>query len=67
MAIGALHGVNLYDEVDYWEKYRKYAESIASPPVCYNRGDHCVCRDKEEYLKAGFTGKRFQVFKATTI
>ena len=57
MAMGAYHGVKVHDDIDFWETYRKYAETVQSPPLCYNRGDHCVCSNSEEYLKSGYTGR----------
>jgi len=52
LAVSLYHIYVIYEETDFWEKYRKYAES--EKRVCYERGDHCVCNDDAEYLSAGY-------------
>jgi len=68
IGIGVWHSSEVYDEIDFWDKYTDYAE--ATTPVCeivedkraVNRQDqplfHCVCNNgTEDYLQSGYTGK----------
>lgn len=63
LGIGAWHSSTVYSEVDFWEKYRKYAESSPLNPICSikqsasDQNYHCLCDDVGEYNKAGYTGK----------
>jgi len=52
LAVALYHIYVIYEETDYWEKYRKLAESGSR--VCYDRLDHCECDDKAAYDKAGY-------------
>ena len=61
LAITAYHAYLVYEEIDFWKDYREQAsatEAIDNVLVrkCYNRGDHCVCRDAAEYLKKDYIG-----------
>lgn len=61
LAITAYHAYLVYEEIDFWKDYREQAsatEAINNVLVrkCYNRGDHCVCRDAAEYLKKDYIG-----------
>lgn len=51
-AVAAYHMFVIYNETDYWEKYRKLAESTSR--VCYDRLDQCACDDNAYYMSAGY-------------
>ena len=68
IGIGVWHSVEVYDQIDFWEKYTDYAE--ATTPVCEIVEDkrfanqqvqasyHCLCnKDTADYLDSGYTGK----------
>ena len=67
LGIGIWHSSTVYSEVDFWEKYRKYAESSPLNPICEIKqrvsdddqmnSFHCLCKDVSEYNDAGYTGK----------
>lgn len=55
IGIGIWHSIEVYNETDYWDKYRGYAETVSSHSPCYQNGFHCVCHDIADYNKAGYT------------
>lgn len=59
IALCAYHGVAVWEDIDFWEKYREYAEikngEGLPPKPCYDRGDHCICGDNKEYLNSDYT------------
>ena len=67
LGIGAWHSSTVYSEVEFWGKYRVYAESSPLNPICSVKQQavddgqmnsfHCLCDDVGDYNAAGYTGK----------
>jgi len=57
LAASAYHAYYVYEEIEFWEDYSKYAATTNALGIksCYNRGDHCVCDNAQKYLDSGYT------------
>jgi len=63
LIFSAYHVVVVWEDIDFWEKYKEYAESNVDPRPCYNRGDQCICADLTDYLASGYTVPRCDLFR----
>ena len=57
LIFSAYHIAVVWKDVDFWEKYKTYAESNVDPKPCFDRGDQCLCDDLDDYMKSGYIGK----------
>jgi len=62
LIFSAYHIAVVWKDVDFWEKYKTYAESNVDPKPCFDRGDQCLCDDLDDYMKSGYIVSRCDHF-----
>jgi len=63
LVFSAYHISVVWKDIDFWEKYKVYAESNAEPSPCFDRGDQCLCDDLDDYMKSGYIVSQCRLFR----